>query len=166
MVYPLKKYKIQEGESFMGEKGVEGRLLELKDKYEAVNDFDFTTILELEDEYKAVAQDSPDHTRKRSEILEMRRRLLDRLNVKPKSDKEDIYVDVSAIDHHQTVVTIYDNGTATYINSRPIPVIADIIESMLKDKKVYIDTRGIGRGLADELDARNIKYHNISINRI
>lgn len=62
-------------------KGFDVRLQEMKFMY-AGSDFDFITILNLEDEYDKITKDNPDHTKKRSEILEMRRRLTDRLRLK------------------------------------------------------------------------------------
>lgn len=63
-------------------KSFEERLKELKDKYEGTNEFDFTTILGLEDEYGKLTNDNPEHTKRRGEILEMRRRLIDRFRWK------------------------------------------------------------------------------------
>lgn len=60
------------------EKTFEERLEELKAMYDG-SDFDFITILKLENEYNEILLSNPDHTKKRSEILEMRRRLIDRL---------------------------------------------------------------------------------------
>ena len=65
----------------MREKGFEGRLLELKDKYEG-EDFDFITILKLEDEYNNLTDSNPEHTKRRREILDMRDRLKGRLMYK------------------------------------------------------------------------------------
>ena len=63
-------------------KTFEKRLQELKDVYAGVSDFDFITVLNLEDEYDKIIKDNPDHTKRRSEILEMRRRLMDRFRWK------------------------------------------------------------------------------------
>lgn len=63
-------------------KGFDERLQELKDKYDSTSEFDFITILELEDEYSKLTNGNPEHTKRRSELLEMRRRLTDRLRWK------------------------------------------------------------------------------------
>lgn len=58
-------------------KSFEIRLQELKDRYVHSGDFDLITILELEDEYGEIDKN---HTKRRSEVLDMRRRLMDRLH--------------------------------------------------------------------------------------
>lgn len=63
---------------------VQKRISELKEKYEGVNDFDFETIVQLEDEYSKVTELNPEHTKRRSEILMMRRDLLNNLKQKVK----------------------------------------------------------------------------------
>lgn len=79
-------------------KSFDMRLEELKEKYEASNDFDFITILDLEDEYSKLAETNPEHTKRRQEILRMRYDLTGRLKSKSKSKpvKKDMYIDVDA----------------------------------------------------------------------
>ena len=63
-------------------KSFEERLQELKDKYDGTSEFDFITILELENEYSKLTNNNPEHTKRRSELLDMRSRLTDRLHWK------------------------------------------------------------------------------------
>ena len=63
-------------------KSFEERLKELKEKYEAVGDFEFNSILDLEDEYNHVRKENIEHTKRRQDILDMRYRLLRELSRK------------------------------------------------------------------------------------
>ena len=73
---------MRKGERIMEKKGFGERVNELKEKYVGVNDFDFETIVRLEDEYNELLETNPEHTKRRSEILRMRHDLTGRLRFK------------------------------------------------------------------------------------
>ena len=63
------------------QKSYKERFDEYSHMYLGVSDFDILTILNLEDEYDEVTKKTPDHTRQRSEILDMRRKIMDRIRI-------------------------------------------------------------------------------------
>ena len=69
----------------MKKKDFDERVCELKEKYVGVNDFDFETIVMLEDEYYSLLENNPEHTKRRREVLDMRYRLLS--NLRPKRNE-------------------------------------------------------------------------------
>ena len=73
---------MRKGERVMEKKGFDERVNELKEKYVGVNDFDFETIVRLEDEYNELLETNPEHTKRRSELLRMRYDLTGRLRFK------------------------------------------------------------------------------------
>ena len=73
---------MRKGERVMEKKGFDERVCELKEKYVGVSDFDFETIIALEDEYSKLSETNPEHTKRRRDVLDMRYRLLS--NLRPK----------------------------------------------------------------------------------
>ena len=143
------------------------RLCELEEKYESVNEFDFITILKLEDEYKQLLENNPEHTKRRSETLEMRRRLLDRMRNKPKPEKKDMYVDTN-----KDKCTIFFNGAIYPLSANRFDSTSDMINhtaNFLKsqsDNNIYVDTNGYGAMLADALIEKEVKYNKMKIERM
>ncbi len=98
-------------------------------------------------------------------------KLMDKAFVRKKvtdDNTKDMYIDVARVNGGGTATAlVYCNGKITYIKEKTFKDIVDIIENhTVEDKNIYIDTFGIGKGVADELDSRNIKYKKLEINKI
>jgi glutamate mutase epsilon subunit len=154
---PFKKYKKLKGERVMREKNFNERVKELKEKYEGVNDFDFETIIQLEDEYHRLLKNNPEHTKRRSEILTMRRDLSSRLKIKPE-ERNDMYIEPD-----RDRITIYYNGKISYIREPTYKDAVNRLYELIDTTKfnIYVNTIGVGQGFADELENRNIEYKEL-----
>lgn len=144
----------------MRESNFDERVCELKEKYVGVSDFDFETIIALEDEYSKLSETNPEHTKRRSEILRMRHELLRNLMCKPKENKEDMYIDIG-----RDKCIIYCNGKISYINAHNytyneiVGMICEVCD--INKFNIYVDTLGFGMGIADELHNRNIEFKEV-----
>ncbi len=84
-------------------------------------------------------------------------------------NKKDMYIDVARANdsRNATIASVYCNGRVERIRGRTLKDIVDIIENyIVEDKNIYLDICGIGKGIADEFDSRNIKYKKLKINKI
>ncbi len=142
---------------------------ELKKRHVSVNDFDFETIIALEDEYNNLSGDWPECTKRKNEILLMRRDLI--RNLKHKQPQNiDVYIDLD-----RTRCIVYWNGqmfSIDYIDYKAAKLtfdnIVDVIDSKLNgfdNKNIYIDTHGLGMGIAGVFDSRGINYKSIKLVR-
>jgi hypothetical protein len=147
----------------MRESNFHERVCELKEKYVGVSDFDFETIIKLEDEYSKLSETNPEHTKRRGDILRMRHELLRNLMCKPKENKKDMYIDIG---RNKCIVCC--DGKIFYIDTNGLKFsnIIEVISSRFgnfEDKSIFIDKRGIGMGLTDAFDDKGVQYTDIEI---
>lgn len=156
---------------FVSNKTFEERVNELKRIYDGVNDFDFETIIRLEDEYNSCPLE---HTTRRKEILRMRNELFKNLiaqhttnlaqSRENKHNSRDVYIDWAENGHKFSAMIYYD-GRMYYINGDNISDVAQTVGSLtwLKNKNIYLMCNGFGVVIADELKSKGIKYNSLPI---
>lgn len=100
--------------------------------------------------------------------LSLNKDVLSFLKNNEKEDKKDMYIDISRKSKDGCLATIYCDGNLEYIHGKSFSDIANIITGLevLRDVNIYLDIRGFGKILADELDSKGIIYRKLHINTI
>ena len=147
----------------------EERLKSMQERYDVDDDsiFDLATMIRLEDEYELVSDKQPEHTKRRQEILRMRDDIRRNFTIRPIfQQKVDLYIDTYR-NNGLMSFTIYCDGKMHNIANLSYKDIVDrLICIGIKNKNIFIDTIGVGKGLADELDSQGIRYKKLAISRI